>query len=222
MRTFILLLLTCLCLPIVQSCRDKDEPEYECTPDISVLLPKKAVSMFCFKEGSYWIYQREDSMYFDSVWVTSYSEGVYPVDRKVYNYFKGEKCYESRITVFQSRDGYFFNSNKYSLHERAPKNTLSYSEELFVLYDGWQQTSQIRLDFVGDKIEIINAYGDSVRHLDSINVKGTIYYDITLYIKQINQLDYLKESYYAPGFGMIRFKDNYDAWWNLISSNIVQ
>lgn len=204
------------------TCKDPDTPTYECTPDITVLLPEKAVSMFFFKEGSYWIYQREDSLYTDSIWVTAASQEFYPVDTKVHFSFKGQKCYESRNTYFKSKEAYFFSSNQYSLLERAPKNTNSYSEELFVLYDGWQKTSQIRLGFVGDNIELINAYGDSVSHLDSVNISGKEYYDISVYKKKVNLPDYLKESYYAPGFGIIRFKDNYEAWWNLIRCNIVQ
>ena len=206
----------------LQSCRKKDTPTYECTPDITVLLPEKAVSMFCFKEGSYWIYQREDSLYTDSVWVTETRQGTYPVDKKVYNYFNGQKCYESRITYFNSRDAYFFTSNKFGLQNRAPKNTSSYSEELFVLYDGWQKTSDIRLGFVGNKMEKINAYGDTVYHIDSIEVLGLRYYDVTIYKQKVQKPDYLKEAFYAPNIGMIRFKDIHDAWWDLIRYNIIQ
>lgn len=222
MKALLLLFLPCLFLLSLQSCRDKDEPEYECTSDNTVLLPEKAVSMFFFKEGSYWIYQREDSLYTDSVWVTKATVGIFPVDKKEYPYFKGQKCYESRNTYFASHQGYFFDDNIYSLQNRAPKTTTTYSEELFFLGDGWQKTSDIRLDFMGNEIERINAYGDSVYHKDSIEVSGEHYFDITMYKQMIQKPDYLIEAYYAPNKGMIRFKDTHDAWWNLIRYKIIQ
>lgn len=206
----------------LQNCGEPDSPTYECTPDITVLLPEKAVSTFFFEEGTYWVYQREDSLYSDSVWVTLAREEILPVNTKAFPDFKKAKCYESKSTLLSSSKNYFFISNGYILQLRGPKNTLSYSEEVFVLYDGWQKTSQIRLDLIGNEYSTVNAYGDSVYHQDSIEVNGRNYLDITMYKRKSQRPDYLKEAYYAPCFGMIRFKDNNDAWWNLIRYNIVQ
>ncbi|MDX5319532.1 MAG: hypothetical protein LPK48_00610 [Bacteroidota bacterium] len=206
----------------LHNCGEPDTPAYECTSDITVLLPEKAVSTFFFKEGSYWVYQREDSLYVDSVWVTWSKQEVLPIDIKSFPTFKKEKCYEARSTTLKSLNNYFFDSNNYILQNRAPKEVGSYEEEVFVVYDGWKKTSDIRLDFVGNETEIINAYGDSVFHKDSLNVIGTWYYDIFHYERSSQRPDYLKEAYYSSGYGMIRFKDNNDSWWNLMRCNIVQ
>ena len=223
---FLLLTLSCLALLNLQSCRDKDEPEYECTPDITVLLPEKAVSMFCFKEGSYWIYQREDSLYTDSVWVTSAHEYIRPVNTKVHNYFKGQKCYQSRSTFFTSGNGYLFFSSKFSLQTDFPDNTSSYSEEWFSLYENPTLSSgnspQVRIEYGGNELAQMNSFGDSAFHLDSITIKNTVYSDVVRFKKHASFKDYLKEAYYAPGYGMIRFKDIHDAWWDLIRYNIIQ
>lgn len=210
----------------LNTCKDSDTPSYECTTDITVLLPEKAVSTFFFKEGSYWIYQREDSLYTDSVWVTSAHQDILPVNKKVYNYFKGEKCYQSRSTFFTSKNGYFFISSKYSLQIKAPENTSLYSEEVFVLYETPSLNSgnspQERILFRGNDLVKSNGFGDTTILLDSFAVVDTVLPNAMLFRKNASFPDYLKEAYYAPGFGLIRFNDKDDAWWNLVRYNIVQ
>lgn len=212
--------------PFLQSCRDKDTPTYECTPDITVLLPEKALSMFYFKPGSYWIYQREDSLYTDSVWVTASVAQNIAVNTKYSPDFKGKKCYEYRSTTLMSGKGYFFDNVEFAFLTPYPIIDSSYSNELFFVYENLDlisgKSSLCRAIFKGNRLVEDNGFGDSSVLLDSIQIRNTIFSNVLMFRKNASFPDYLKEAYYTSNIGMIRFKDIHDSWWNLIRYNIIQ
>jgi len=206
----------------LQNCGEPDTPTYECTPDITVLLPEKVVSTFFFKEGSYWIYQREDGAYLDSIWVSKSSVGIYPVNTKAHPNFKGKKCYEAKQTIFTSLSGYIFENNEYFIQAAYPKETDDQNEEVFVVFDGWKKTRDSRIFCQRNQFEGLNDIGDSIFEIQSLVVSGKKYSNVVHYKKIAPRPYYLLEAYYAPGYGMIRTKDENDAWWNLVRYNIVQ
>lgn len=230
MKALLLLFLTCLLLISLQGCRNKDEPEYECTSDITVFIPKVADSLFFFKEGTYWIYQREDSLYEDSVWVSGEVTKNHPVDHELYPEVRTKKCYEFRSVMLTSKEAFLFEKSEFVVQRYEPINGTDYSKEVFfineniIFSDPTDKAQKSRVIFVGNNLARNNGYDDTATWLNSYS-HGNITYNSVIHLK--NRLysmdkDYAVEVYYASGVGMIRFKDKHDSWWNLIRYKIIQ
>lgn len=211
-----------------QNCGNPDIPDYECTSDITIFIPDLADSIFFFKEGTYWIYQREDSLYEDSVWVSAEVVKNYPVDHKEYPEVKSKKCYEYRSVTLSSKEAYFFETTEFVVQRYEPINGTDYSKEIFFINENLTLSSGKsplhRVIWIGDRLASDNGFGDTAVMLDTYFNNGIAYYTV-LQLKKASPpafKDYLVEGYYAERFGLIRFKDKHGAWWNVIRSHIVQ
>lgn len=219
-----------LILLTFQNCGKPDIPDYECNSDITVFIPEAADSIFFFKEGTYWIYQREDSLYEDSVWVSGVIAKNYPVDHKAYPEVKTKKCYEFRSVTLTSKEGYFFDNTEFLVQGFEPIDGADYSKEVFFINENItfrnpdRKSPRGRVLFAGNNLAMNNGYGDIATWLVSFS-HGNTTYNSVIHLKNrpySKNQEYAAEVYYASRFGMIRFKDDNGIWWNLIRSHIVQ
>lgn len=208
------------------SCKDKDEPETNCTPDNTVLVPQDMKDRFFFKVGTYWIYKNLQTNETDSIWVWISYNNPLSVNREDFGFIK-DKCYETFTTNTMSKKiPNNSNYNRWGI-DIYPKEGKKLTNELFGLEDATSLTNYFpnyRIEVRGGVYE--NQSGSEITMLDSITTQDNIVYKDVLWLKYqagILTRDYLDDMHYAKNIGLVkfhRFTDTSD--WELIRYKIIQ
>ena len=193
------------------------------SPCKSVLLAK---DYFCFKMGSYWVYEEETSHERDSIYVIEYYS-----DENGYNFFTYTK---SSLTNYEYRFWPTYTGNisgctqsgtvtKRCLFVNRSKgkfqDDLGESQVFFVNYKvGDHETTGGSWDCPNNEIQI-----NSI--LDSFIVQGTTFYDIVSVKQDCEHAEGKQPTkfYYSKNVGIIR-KELIDSnqVWNLVNYSVIQ
>ncbi|MHB1277624.1 MAG: hypothetical protein ACYC1Q_04435 [Bacteroidia bacterium] len=224
MKALLLLLLTCLFLISLQSCRDKDEPEQECTPDKTVYIPAILKDYFHFKEGSWWVYAYEhDTTIIDSFWVSVSGENFENNITRNHDYSK-PFCFEFCGYSIQNKSTldkeYYSSSGIVNSYGNEPNQA-----QFNVLDVAANGNYQYRITFSPDSSFVKIGPGNNITdlHQDTI-LFGRPYHEVIrcYYSGNPKQSDPYTEVLYARNIGKIQYTKQNGTTWYLVRYYIEQ
>lgn len=208
---------------VFSTCRK--EENLVCTDKNTVKIAQHAKDYFYFKEGTWWVYEEENSQIRDSIWLTDGSRHFEnPWEYKKYCHCNKGKCIEAAYLTFENAQ-YNGSTGIECLYRYTI--TAGFTEGKAGVSGGngtkYFNTYESRLRYENGLPASPTEAGGIVENLPSINIKGKEFKEIMhIYYPQEGVQDWLQEAWYAKNIYLVKFRLNDNTTWNLVKYNIVK
>ncbi len=187
-----------------------------CSDSNTIKLPSDMMSRMYFKDSTYWIYEDSVSHIIDSVWVdessliTTKKFERFIIDKKCYDYFNYDQY--SNINGKKS-----FSCYPNYIHDESKFSDVYFNIKII---DTSTANYNTLFRMKGDKYLNDGRY-KLIENLDYLNVKQNVFKDV-LHFKDISNTFEHLDAYYAPHFGIVKYRSKSGRVWELLRCHINQ